>query len=910
MVNSIKDKIKVFISSRCGEPKYDEVRADLKKLLEDTGLIKVYLFEHGTASTMTAQQDYIYYLDDSDVCVFLIDNKDDVTQPILTEIKRAKDYPKKSLYLFCSENEEKPTQVEKDLYGANGCRFLRVNEFKDFANKGFESLLNDITRIYQHYCRSRIKDVEFDVTESDIEYVRYDGSEDLPTKEILNNLDKSNFFIQKKLNLCFEEKVKNTSPLDDYLIQFLEVMFDGKPISSFNSYLFLEEVKKFHDEDFHEIVVKRWGAIQKFWIGDLAGCYTELDEALIFAKEKGMAEWLIQDILIDLRNVSMYQDVTLNRIMRNSPVQNQLSEQQRNVYYPVLDRYEKSLYEDINKEMEHRIKLSSYSNIIGNDYGGFINHVVNIFCVAAMNGSLSHIDLVPRRLKHILFNISVYHQSVPFTKELLKMSLYSGDTKDIKKYARTFNGIYSKLNHKDVQELYEFCQHIPLEFRSVIAQVTVLQDFGLFADEQFFCKVYSGIMNKAKAWLTDDNRLVFYGDHYIKMFRNIYHRINHNDIVEFSLGILQKGLYRYADEVFELLLVVDYHDIDQENISNLKETINDLLKDEKKYMKMYKLNNLLIYWGRNFKELFSEVEQVLKEVNPEFCNNLYKLETVFSQSVTDEFIELSINKIEKRIKEQGRNGILIEYGENPFNTIRNIFERRSNYEPKIINHILKSCFNTVVCPTQTFYDKTSAIELVLFLANKYNEIHEKLVDYLDYIKANRDDSESSCDTFFGEETGIPFRYSLVLLESLIKNNGDVDFLQLVVNSGEYSNKDKIGVLKLIRCTYDGHTTVTNTKLYPLLLQFVIGLLNDENHDVRYYAYNGILKMINEDSSELILNVISKTFEEESSYIKYLILENWSILDKFDSDVSQSILDRAKVDNNFVVKEKCKTIEEI
>lgn len=910
MINCVRDEIKVFISSRCGVDRYDEVRAELKQMLEDTGFISVYLFEDGIGTTMTAQQDYLYSLDDSDVCIFLVDNKDNVTPPILAEMKRAKDFPKKSIYLFCYEDDDNQTQVEKDLIGANGSRFLRVNQFKDFANKGFESLLNDIVRIYQYYCKGRFQDVEFEVSDNSTEYVRYDGSDDLPTKEILNKLDKCNIFIQKKLNLYFKEEAKNTSLLDDYLVQFLEVMFEGKPISNFNAFLFLEEVKQYHDADFHEIVVKRWGAIQKFWMGDLAGCYAELDEVLIIAKEKGMAEWLIQDILIDLRNVSTYEDATENRITQNSPVHKQISEQQRNVYYPVLDRYERILYEDMNKEMEHRIKLSPYSNIIGNSYSGFINHVVNIFCVAAMNGSLSHIDLIPRRLKHILFNISVHHQSVPFTKELLKMSLYSGDTKDIKEYARTFNGIYSKLNHKDVQELYEFCQYIPLEFRSVISKVTVLRDFGLFADEQYFNEKYSAIKNKAITWLTDDNRLVVYGDHYIKMFRNIYHRIDHNDIVEFSLGILKNGLYRYADQIFELLLVVDYHDINQENISCLKETINELLRDDKRYKKVYKLNNLLIYWGRNYKDLFSEVELALGEVNPEFYSKLYKFETVFDQPITDNFIELSIVKIEKRIKEQGRNGTLIGYGENPFNTIRNIVERRNTIEIKIINHILKACFDTVVCPTQTFYDKTSAMELVLFLANKHTEIHEKLVDYLDHIKDYRDDSESSSDVFFGEETGIPFRYSLVLLESLIRNNGDVDFLQLVVNSGEYSNKDKIGVLKLIESTYEGHTTVANTNLYPLLLQFVIGLLNDENHDVRYHAYNGILKMINEDSSELILNVLSKTFDEESSYIKYLILDNWSIFDEFNSDVSQSILDRAKVDNNFVVKEKCKLIERI
>lgn len=45
----LQDKIKVFISSRCGkdEEKYEIVRRGLKYLLEETGFISAYVFEEG-----------------------------------------------------------------------------------------------------------------------------------------------------------------------------------------------------------------------------------------------------------------------------------------------------------------------------------------------------------------------------------------------------------------------------------------------------------------------------------------------------------------------------------------------------------------------------------------------------------------------------------------------------------------------------------------------------------------------------------------------------------------------------------------------------------------------------------------------------------------------------------------------
>lgn len=71
-------KIKVFISSKCDvagvPPKYNPIRAELKRIIEQTGLADVYTFESEGASTLSAGNHYSLALEDSDVCIFLIDN--------------------------------------------------------------------------------------------------------------------------------------------------------------------------------------------------------------------------------------------------------------------------------------------------------------------------------------------------------------------------------------------------------------------------------------------------------------------------------------------------------------------------------------------------------------------------------------------------------------------------------------------------------------------------------------------------------------------------------------------------------------------------------------------------------------------------------------------------------------------
>lgn len=73
-------KIKVFISSRHGDNgKYDRVRSQLKKTIEETGLAYVYTFEQEAASTLTVRNHFSWVLEDSDLCIFLIDNADGVS---------------------------------------------------------------------------------------------------------------------------------------------------------------------------------------------------------------------------------------------------------------------------------------------------------------------------------------------------------------------------------------------------------------------------------------------------------------------------------------------------------------------------------------------------------------------------------------------------------------------------------------------------------------------------------------------------------------------------------------------------------------------------------------------------------------------------------------------------------------
>lgn len=61
-------------------------------------------------------------------------------------------------------------------------------------------------------------------------------------------------------------------------------------------------MKKTQTDEFFSIVTIRWNAIQAYFMGNIEMCIKYLENALTLAKDLKQPTWVINDILIDLRN--------------------------------------------------------------------------------------------------------------------------------------------------------------------------------------------------------------------------------------------------------------------------------------------------------------------------------------------------------------------------------------------------------------------------------------------------------------------------------------------------------------------------------------------------------------------------------------------------------------------------------
>lgn len=214
---------------------------ELKKLIELTELADVYTFESKEASTLSAGNHYRFALEDSNVCIFLIDNADGIASGVQKEIDIVKNKNIRAIYYFCDEISKEKTAVEESLIGEKFTKCKTIHKFSSLSENGAQGLINDITEIYHHYCKGRMFLPQEDETQ---EFLQFDISnlqkQQMITtpKSVLKNVDKCTKYILKLISINSGRKYPNdiekTSFIDEWGVEFLPILFEGKSIKNFN----------------------------------------------------------------------------------------------------------------------------------------------------------------------------------------------------------------------------------------------------------------------------------------------------------------------------------------------------------------------------------------------------------------------------------------------------------------------------------------------------------------------------------------------------------------------------------------------------------------------------------------------------------------------------------------------------
>ncbi|RPA55536.1 hypothetical protein EF384_09425 [Aerococcus agrisoli] len=515
-MKEFNNKLKIFISSKIGDTaadqKYMLARSAVKETLESTGLFEVYAFESEGPSVSPATAHFTGALQDSDVCIFLVDNKDGVPPGVKSEIEIVNKYQIPSLYYFCQGDEKEKTQVQLELLKPTEAKHSIINSFSEFIENCAQHLVSDVLLTFKRYRKlqhgqNEISEVDKKIENIEVQMKNPNNNVVLEKEKLVNELCRNYFS-----NYLFNKKQQQISKkdFDYYCSRYLLTMFENTTIEEFNMNLFLESLSKVLPTPYFEIVEKRWISNQKYYLEDYDASIELLKEALTLAEKKQseIDEWLVQDILIDLRNREKSIAETKNQYIVKSEGQACLDSRKVKIYYPIIDRNEKNLFEWLEKDRQ-KSEMQSYSTWSSyGDLSFLSDYIADIYYQAMMFGSLTYINRVYYLIQNLTYHLSLFSDYWPWVMTLLNSTIINLDRKKTTQVMHNFGNLLERMNSEEARKIFQFSNNAMPQHNKFSANLIAMSEVGYYLSDEDFENYWDMLKIQINAWVKEENSMV------------------------------------------------------------------------------------------------------------------------------------------------------------------------------------------------------------------------------------------------------------------------------------------------------------------------------------------------------------------------------------------------------------------
>ncbi|MBC2284088.1 hypothetical protein [Listeria booriae] len=911
MVTAIEEKLKVFISSKIGadavSTKYNLTRKAMKELLESTGLFNVYIFEGSGPSTYSAVDQYRRNLRNSDVCIFLIDNADDVPDGVSIEIRDADKYNIPSLYYFCNGTKKEETTTQLGLMRPNAPKNITISSFEEFIQRGVKDLIEEILSVYKSYSQGYIGSVgEEEVSDIEASPEKTYSSVTVLEKQQLVNSQCRHYFAEMIFgprNNHEESTVEKN--LDYYCSLFLPVLFENMDIDEFNSDLFLQELKKQFDDKYYQIAKLRWQSIDSYFKNDLQKSITLLEEALAKAEALEVEEWLIQDILIDLRNhINSYHEQR-NEINTNNKGNLGLNKRREKLFYPLIDRYEKQLYEWIVKDTQKNDMKPYSTKIFLSDLSIHSNQIADIFYQSMVFGSITHLTKIYGLIQKLSYYMGSYYESWGSLVLVLKNTIMLLDRKRVNQVVKHFEPLLKNMDAGDAKEIFVYSNNQILPNNRLEANLLAIAEVGYYLDDQDFEEYWSGIEQELNAWAEEEHGIVNLATQIFDTLHKVRERIPSDYFIELGITLIDKGRKRY----FENVLKMWTHSVDYDTISenNFERVIQKLLQfingDIEIHNKVY-IENLCCAVSQRRDRDLDDLVDVIKDHMPKFYENEYLVETRNESSINKECVNRNIDVIRRRNKEQGQGGAFFGYSDSPYQTIQAIFSRSTgDFDENKLDELFNVSCETIMNSNQWLEEKLEAYKLLMTLSRYDPELISRNAD----SKAKLVSKDYQLD---GQKsmTSYADRSSLELAAMLLRNCfGESIWNDLLNLLPRYSDPGlQITACELIQAFLWGQEIEIPKDEKVLIFQFVLEWSNSSVIDLRWDAVKILIRLIHEkEFQKVITTQLIKLMSQDNAFVKSRLIHASKEIGEYSKETEEYIRSHALIDSNYVIRKIAK-----
>lgn len=901
----IKHPLRVFISSKCGG-KYSIARKALETLLKSTGLVEVYVFENESASSEDTQSAYLEYVDQSNLCIFLIDNQDDASPAVLSEEKRAKDKSLRLLYIFCDEFEKSPTPMQESIKNSTSQKYKVVHEFSDIVSTAYESVMQDLIAVYKRK-ENPFLETESNVAESVDGISQLNLNVKADTLHFSKSIESEEVYKTLTANLIpkrADQNPKETTVLEKLLSEQLKVVLSQKVFDATIIDQISDEITRDKNAVVADLLKQRFAAQKLYFSAQYEECMKSLQKAIKLAiGSEIIPAWLFNDIAIDIRHVQGKIDEQNSCITIDNPGQRYIDENDEPVYFPYLDRHVENMWEEIAKEFHSQASISPYTTSVGG-LERLFRPLGEAFCIAEKVGSIVQTVITKDRLIAIYSMLCAIYSDHDLLVELIRLLVINQDKKQIDTIIRTYNQSMDILNESDIRIIINSLDTFTDTTRKRMSKYLLLSKFGNYLDDSSFNALQNELVDFAIQWSRNNKRIFNYSSYIFDFFISNTLRIDIVQIVDFVCSVFENRLGRFYMDSFKIIRNIDFSTATIEEQKKVMQIFTGIATGKVECYDDQYFSSALIRFCKTTTLNIENLETEVAKKYPNFYKHTFRLEMASRRNLNvKEFIGSYLKEAKSRNELQGKNGAYSGYSHESYDVIFNILTIDSvRLDKDLLNNIVGTIIETLSKSTQTVKAKMSAIKLLQYIFYEYQTEHT-WNDMQTSMIEHADDFSSGYEMFlFEKDTNfiLSFQYNL-FLSAFDPSRNDI-LLEKMLSLDLGDTYTLIRILDIVATFLRTIKVPCNNELLFSFLYFSISQSQHKEKDVKYYATLCLIELSKFDlTKRLALMHLLQLMDTGSHTTKIAIISRIKIInDPVNAYITQ-IVNKGKADNNYLVR---------
>jgi len=611
---------------------------------------------------------------------------------------------------------------------------------------------------------------------------------------------------------------------------------------------------------------------------------------------------MLQDTLIDLRNLLAIDDEAQNQTHFDNPYQRQLNNSSTPFYYPGIDRSLNVVYSWVRDEsIKLHTSLSSEESIYGSGINIYPDSLTDAEIFAACNGSITQIRQLYKHLNLISEMLLEHFENKIYLKDVIRNQLLMGKSyAHIARWITRYSFLWGQLDDNDAMEILHAINSYPIGIERLAIRSTTIRVVGDYLTDAHFNEIWPDVFNEVSSWLAKPKLILQPAKEILGMFRYCF-RIPQSNTVDF-VDKLSSQAPRYYNDLADIIAgAIDYENADSNIRTQLSSTLKKMIESMHEHSFTNKVSDalisLIVYWPHETKYLVTH----LKKNHEQYFNQniLPYLWSKNSNSKYKAFIENQIALMSSQNKQQSGQ-IVSMFSTDPFANVYESIHNNPLFNELYSSRVLSEIIDNVNNPHQTIDTKQSAIKLLMLMIHNNKTENIDLLDKIDTKNLTAEDHG-----FFSKNA--PTKYVEVLrgflgIISLNNDNGKLLTILTLEQSAKYLYFVSEMLIDFLPIAL---TSIPLRNTIPQVLQFLI--LNNNSHERENKLTTNISKCLitlcsDEEYSDIALGQVQRLVSDTNNVIQRQIVTQIQQLSPERQKLFHSIKAQLLINSSYSVRD--------